>query len=172
MTGKTHALAGGLAGALALSFSQVCLTLLTADKLLVIPLSVIGALIPDCDLPKSTAGKVLGPISTLINKCFGHRTVTHSLTFWGILSLIMIRASPESIGFVFAFGIGVLSHLILDLFNRTGEALLWPVSKKISVAAVPLCGIVEQGIRFVCACGILYFVVRQGIIWIERSWSF
>jgi len=56
-----------------------------------------------------------------------HRSFMHSLiagvTLSGCLSLICAPISP-------AFAIGYASHILLDLFNKTGVRVLWPIRKR------------------------------------------
>ena len=102
--------------------------------------AVIGAMIPDIDHPKSLIGKLFPFISIPLERKFGHRTFTHS--FAGALVFTVMFAvvafgiklipsqTPVSIGLVYrwiaAFGIGFVSHLCLDMFNKQGSQLMWP----------------------------------------------
>ena len=102
--------------------------------------AVIGAMIPDIDHPKSLIGKLFPFISIPLERKFGHRTFTHS--FAGALVFTLLFAvvaflikliptqNPISLGllnrWIAAFGIGFVSHLCLDMFNKQGSQLLWP----------------------------------------------
>jgi inner membrane protein len=88
--------------------------------------AVLGALLPDVDTPTSLIGKVCLPLARLIERRFGHRTVTHSLLG---LALFMCPVAP--LGLVnsqwpLAFGLGYLSHLLVDCANKSGTPLFYP----------------------------------------------
>lgn len=101
----------------------------------------IGSLYPDIDIPTSTAGKIVPPISILINRIFGHRGFFHSpinlavslFLLYRILLLIRLN-SPEV--YVLGFLCGFLIHLIQDTFTVNGIQWLWPLSWKIRVIGV------------------------------------
>ena len=99
--------------------------------------AVLGALIPDIDLTRSTISKICYPISQFIEDNFGHRTMTHSLIGWAVATAVfgllveigvwIFPIPPQLITrWIAAFAIGYLSHLILDMFNPRGVNLLWP----------------------------------------------
>lgn len=106
--------------------------------------AVIGSIIPDIDNPSSIIGHIFYPISTYLERKFGHRTITHSLLGWLIASILFIPLLFIGIwllGFVYnlefviwdlaprwlsAFSIGYASHLVLDMFNKRGSQLFWP----------------------------------------------
>jgi inner membrane protein len=50
--------------------------------------AVLGALMPDIDIPKSFIGKIFWFISIPLERKFGHRTITHSLLGWVIATII------------------------------------------------------------------------------------
>ena len=50
--------------------------------------TIIVSLLPDIDTPKSIIGKPFYPISKWLYRKYGHRTITHSLLFCAILTLI------------------------------------------------------------------------------------
>ena len=79
--------------------------------------SAIGSLLPDIDTPESTMGKIMYPIAVIINKIFGHRTVTHDILFIAFLTALSL-----SIGNIFFIGImfGVVGHIFLDATTIQG----------------------------------------------------
>lgn len=127
MQGKYHfvcACAAGTATAIAFydSFEKPVLSI----SLLIIG-SCVGGLIPDIDSPTSTIGKPLKFVSKLINKVFGHRTITHSgLWLIPLLILCFKWKDPLSIGYT----LGFVSHLISDTMTSGGVAWLYPLEKK------------------------------------------
>jgi membrane-bound metal-dependent hydrolase YbcI (DUF457 family) len=88
----THLAFAGLCGVLAQGFGHA----LTPD--VVAGLS-IGALLPDVDTTASGLGKFVKPVSSLIERKFGHRTITHSLlgaAFFQLLALPFLGSSGSS----------------------------------------------------------------------------
>lgn len=109
MTGKTHA-AAGVAAALMLGAN--------APQIAII---VFGSLLPDIDHSGSTLGRLVKPLS----KSLKHRSVTHSLLFLLISTIL----SPY-------LGIGVLTHILLDMLNPEGVRLFFPYKKKMKVPII------------------------------------
>jgi inner membrane protein len=101
---------------------------------------VLGSLMPDIDLPRSTLGRLFPFISKPLERHFGHRTITHSFLGWAIGTMIamaisvavsfLIPNNQASLTGIFryplAFSMGYLSHLLLDMMNPTGVPLFWP----------------------------------------------
>lgn len=89
-----------------------------------------GALAPDVDTTTSGPGKFIRPLSSFLERRFGHRTLTHSLLFLGLLGglLAPLWLPPEHSwrALALAFLAGYLSHLLLDTLNTNGVPLLWP----------------------------------------------
>ncbi|MBQ8135650.1 MAG: metal-dependent hydrolase [Clostridia bacterium] len=143
MTGKTH-LAAGITTAVFLCCNIPQITIVA-----------LGAVLPDIDHEKSA----LGHYVPIISKHIHHRTVTHSIFFLLICSAI----SPY-------LGIGVLTHIILDMFNTRGIQLFWPLKKSIKV---PIMSIhtgkkFESIIYVLCmlllALGLGYYHYKVGIL--------
>lgn len=93
---------------------------------------VVGTLFPDIDHPKSILGRLLKPLSSWINKQYGHRTVTHSLAM--LLGTTFLFALVESqvagsTRLAIIFGFAYFSHLVLDMLTLMGVPILWPFSK-------------------------------------------
>lgn len=110
----------------------------------IILVAVFGAIVPDIDHPKSVIGKLFYPVSSYLERRYGHRTITHSFIGWGIASLVFaffVLFVILILGFVWdldvgiwnltprwisAFSISYFSHLILDMFNKRGVQMFWP----------------------------------------------
>lgn len=101
----------------------------------------VGSLYPDLDIPTSTVGKVVPPISILINRICGHRGFFHSpinlaasvFLFYKILLLFHLDYSEVyALGFLYGF----LIHLIQDTFTVNGIRWLWPLPWKIRIIGI------------------------------------
>lgn len=128
MTGKTH-IAAGLAVSIALGMNAPQIALTT-----------FGSLLPDADHSGSTLGRLIKPVSRHIR----HRGVTHSLIFL-VVSMII---SPY-------LGLGVLTHIVLDLFNPKGVELFYPWKKNIKVPVIS---------RFITTNGIVEKLIFAALI--------
>jgi membrane-bound metal-dependent hydrolase YbcI (DUF457 family) len=86
----------------------------------------VGALLPDIDVSTSGLGKFTKPLSSLIERKFGHRTITHSILGVAIMALMafpLYLANPNA---YFYLLIGIISHILLDTANIAGVPLLYP----------------------------------------------
>ena len=110
MRGMTH-LGAGLATA-------AMMPSLTAPALVGIAL---GSLLPDADSPKSIIGRHIPVIPRLIR----HRTLTHTIWF---AALFMFLYPP--------LGIGIITHIVLDLCNPDGVPILWPIKWKLRIPII------------------------------------
>ena len=91
--------------------------------------TIVAALLPDIDHPKSIVGRLVKPISRWLNRHYGHRTITHS-AFVLILSTVVfslfekVIADQTSLSLTFFYS--YLSHLLLDMMTLQGVPLLYP----------------------------------------------
>jgi len=89
----------------------------------------IGSLLPDIDHPESKLGRILLPISYLINNFVGHRTLTHSIFVITILffaSIIIWGMNTIIVGLT----LGCMFHVAGDMLTPSGVCLLYPINKK------------------------------------------
>lgn len=103
MTGKTHALAGAFV-ALALHGSGAEVVMAT-----------FGGLLPDID----TAQSIVGKHAKTFAKLLPHRGPTHSV----LMLVFATFVNPW-------LGLGVLTHIVLDMMTAKGLKLFWPWDKK------------------------------------------
>lgn len=85
-----------------------------------------GSLLPDIDISTSGIGRWLKPLSSPIERTFGHRTITHSLLGLALLGLLtswLLLLSPAAWVWLL---IGSASHILLDTHNIQGVRLLYP----------------------------------------------
>lgn len=117
----------------------------------------LGSLLPDIDESESTVGKLLFPISILIEKFFGHRMLIHDVMFQlPILIAGFIYAFVSGNPIVFGLALGILTHLFLDGLTKMGipvGSLIWKekrysfsqVSAKYYIHFVPQALTVKSG---------------------------
>lgn len=94
---------------------------------------IAASLLPDTDHPKSMLGRVLLPVSLLLNATVGHRTLTHSLAGFSI-AIILAYLATISLGLpavaYIAFTLGYATHILADMLNDAGVALMYPFEKR------------------------------------------
>jgi len=173
MTGTSHRLGGVLAGLATIALMK------TPDiqtQGIILASAVIGSLLPDIDnaqssisykipLVRGIVGLFQGAIKLLagllpkkqerfIRSAIGHRGITHSLVFALIMpGIIIIFGHMFSNLYIFpaALGmmVGILSHILLDLFSN-GVPLFLPFSNKRTTGArIKTGGVAEWLIRIV-----------------------
>lgn len=134
---------------------------------------VLFSLLPDIDHPKSKISTFLFPllpVSYLIYKKYGHRTITHSLWFWLFLSLVLIIFMPTNEMALIA-SIAYLSHILSDLISMGGVPLFYPQKKKrYAFIRLEINGIGEQFTKYVMLSVFIVFTYEylyqliQGIL--------
>lgn len=88
-----------------------------AYPVIVTGFAALGALVPDIDNPESLVGRFTLPISVLLNRFFGHRTITHDISIMIPLFVIsLLVGNPIFFGTMF----GIITHLFLDGFTKQG----------------------------------------------------
>lgn len=142
MTGKTHDLAAftSLVGVIILLPTLPPMSIPTA--VVAFGANFVGGLFPDIDQPTSDLWDNfrLGPfVAKLMTSLLGgHRHISHSLVgLWliGFFSDLFLRM-VSSIVLIemeivwYSFMIGVVSHVVMDMFTKAGVPLLWPVRFK------------------------------------------
>lgn len=169
MTGRTHDLAAFTAlGAVFLATNPTHLGLSTV--ILAVFANLVGGIAPDIDQPTAPLWRNL-PVGRYVGRVFGllsggHRFLTHSLLgaallgwlFWLLLNFLRPVLGAVDLGVVWvAFVIGVLSHLLFDMFTKEGVPLLLPVPVKFGFPPV-------RGLRITTGKFIENFVVFPGLI--------
>lgn len=116
MRGKQHLAFGVITGVttMAVAKEMGC----GVDLELFVLSAGFGSLLPDIDTPTSTIGHffLFRPISLLINKIFGHRTLTHDLFIMSLIAVGTTLRYPWLIGLWF----GYFGHLFLDGLTTAG----------------------------------------------------
>jgi inner membrane protein len=185
MMGKTHILAGAVAGYLVFPHWSGVLV------------GVVGGMVPDIDEPNSKISRIglLRLISYPISFLFRHRTITHSLpflvasfvisllfflscmiilSFWTKLTVLTIVLTTICLSLAFASGMA--SHLAGDML--TGKIKLLYPSQKSYGLSIPRWSyrIVDMIIRIaligVIVVGILYGNVLQNLLGLNLNHLF
>lgn len=123
MMASTHALIG------VLSYAGACALVGTSPAPAGLVCAAIGAWLPDADTPSSKAGLCVYPFAAWMERCFGHRTVTHSLVGVGIFALLiapLLCFGWSALVWFSALLCGYASHLLADAATKAGVPLLWP----------------------------------------------
>lgn len=168
MTGKTHII-GGLDVALVAPFFSTAFGMLVADMRLIdcaicLFAAIGGSLFPDIDLHGSKMGHKTGVISLVIQSVFGHRSLFHSPLLMVFLYFCMNSFFPEYQIYANYFFAGMGSHLFLDMCNKKGIPVLYPLPKRFHIASIKtrsfgesLFAIVLLVILFVLLAATLFF---------------
>jgi inner membrane protein len=94
--------------------------------------NVIFSVLPDIDHRKSITGKLFRPIATYLDQRFGHRTITHSLLFLALLTLLasfIEKFFHHQLTFTFIIFFSTLSHFMLDMITVQGIPLFYPFKR-------------------------------------------
>lgn len=104
---------------------------------------LVGALLPDIDHPQATMSRKLsinkgaGPLGVLgyIGGIFrailgGHRGFTHTLVFVALPCVLFPYLPTNYHYLLWAFIVGLSSHLLADMLTEAGIPLLWPITAK------------------------------------------
>lgn len=134
MTSPNHIVGGICITGISLSFWDINI-FANASYL---SLCIFTSILPDIDHTKSIIGKLFYPVAKYLDKKFGHRTITHSLTalipiflFFLFFELNFINPYFDRTGIAFSliFLFSYFSHLILDMLTIQGIPLFYPFLK-------------------------------------------
>lgn len=130
MIGKSHVVFGiGAYALVGLGLSETTQELIEWSYWT--PLAVLGSLFPDLDHHNSRIKRnPLIKLLTIPLTWFGHRTWSHSLTFLLLIASSLYFAPPEYHPGIYAFLIGVASHILGDWFTPAGVMLFWPAKPR------------------------------------------
>jgi inner membrane protein len=115
---------------LAISGLMTGLVLGTADPV-VLTVGSIAGLLPDVDISKSPAGRLLTPISRYLEKRLPHRSCTHSLLASVVIAIVVYTLAyvgllPRPIAH--AIVIGYTCGYLADLTTKSGIQLFFPAT--------------------------------------------
>ena len=89
--------------------------------------AVLAAQLPDIDHTKSIIGRICYPIAKVLNRRYGHRTITHS--FAALILLTAIVAATTEGAYSTIFFLAYASHLVLDMLTIQGIPLFYPIAR-------------------------------------------
>ncbi|TDM02535.1 metal-dependent hydrolase [Macrococcus carouselicus] len=127
MTGKTHLAFGILLGT---SYALKTTTDLGAS-IAMIATTAGFSLLPDICHAGSKIGRHVKLLSHMISFFFGHRTLTHSFFFMGLVAVLLTMLNIDFVYIVCGL-IGIASHIILDMLTPRGVALFFPLGVKVA----------------------------------------
>uniref|UniRef100_UPI004057A7E2 metal-dependent hydrolase n=1 Tax=Acetatifactor sp. TaxID=1872090 RepID=UPI004057A7E2 len=188
MTGTTHRIGGLLAGAILIEH----LHLGGGDSGILLCGSVFGSLLPDIDNIRSSISYRLPVIAVAVNICqklirmlsrifpgklgenirsmIGHRGIFHSLLLPLLLGALMFILTDTKLK-IFMLGsiVGILSHLLLDMFSG-GVLLFMPIyMRRIKLAGIRTGGMVEMIVRVALliwgTCLLKDMLIRVMLLW-------
>lgn len=97
-----------------------------------IGIAIVASLLPDIDHTRSTVGKIVYPLAKWINRRYGHRTITHGMPCFAVLTILSGAIERTFFGhleWTAIFALGYFSHLVLDMFTLQGVPLMYPFSR-------------------------------------------
>lgn len=107
---------------------------------------ILFSLAPDLDHPKSMITRILFPfipVSYLIYKFFGHRTLTHSFIFWLLLSVLLFLLLSKDLALLASTS--YLSHIMADVVSMSGVKFWYPFNdRKLSFGNLMINGLGEK----------------------------
>jgi len=163
MQGTTHIIGGVAVGMLCAS----ALGLQGAAFVGAIGVATVGSLFPDIDTKTSRMGSKVKPVSVVISKAFGHRTLFHSPILYVTMYLMGLHWLPQYKEVLDCFIAGVVSHLFLDMLNVKGIPLFYPFKRMYHLAGIKTGGAGEMMFRVMLAIAIcigIVFRITQGHI--------
>lgn len=144
MMGRNHATSGVLTGALVAWAAHLD----PGQAVAFIAITSASSLLPDADHPNAMLPRAFGAagqmIATLINRIFGHRTLTHSVLGVGVLgaALAFIPRLPEHC--YWAVILGCVTHILGDMLTVSGVPVLWPMQRDYRLAWMRTNGLFER----------------------------
>ena len=92
-----------------------------------------------------------------------HRGIMHSLLCLLWCGLILLLTNKlYGINITIPFELGVISHILLDMFNPQGVELLWPLNKKIKFPLyINTGGIIENTLMFIFSISLGIFAYKE-----------
>ena len=129
MNAPTHVIGGLVLAGTLCSFTDVNVF---ENQTYLIACGVFSVL-PDIDSTKSAIGKVFYPMAWIINRKFGHRTITHSLLFLLFIFLVFfglyLWGYIPNTDLIKIAVFSTISHFVFDMITISGIPLFYPFFK-------------------------------------------
>jgi len=171
MMAKTHN-AGAILASLTLYNTLIYEIPTTLEVSVFFSASLISSTLADISHPESRVGRRIRPLSMLIYQHVGHRGLTHSLISVAVLTLIPFIGVMLGYDVVLWGGLGFLighiSHIILDLLNEPGVALLYPRKKRYRLLKLQTGRLADYMILIVMLGLITWQLSDMAVYWFER----
>lgn len=135
MLAKSHISLGLVGGIVAYPLAQKYGIAKEFYLTLLLPLILLGSLLPDIDEPRSFIGRKFPLISRIFSISFSHRGFTHFLIFPSIFVVVgAIFTHPLITPIFFALAYGIFLHQIGDMLTISGiPHYFFPISRKKAV---------------------------------------
>lgn len=177
MIARTHDIAA-ISALIVIFVSLTPQSISLSTIILAIIANMVGGIFPDIDQPTAPFWRNL-PVGKYIGKIFdhmlgGHRFLTHSILGIGIIGylvwLFLNFLAPIMPGINlkivwWSFMIGILSHLVIDTFNKEGVPWLLPIPIKIGLPPLKAWRITTDGF-------VENWIVFPGIIIFDLAFIF
>ncbi|WP_066059938.1 metal-dependent hydrolase [Robertmurraya korlensis] len=124
----------------------------------------LGSLLPDIDEPRSFIGRRSFGISVIINRKFGHRGITHSLSMWLVTLIILLLIIPNP--FTLGICLGYIFHIIGDYFSVSGVPLFYPIDniRRKSPVTYTTSGKVEKVIYYISVLTSIFLITKEKLL--------
>lgn len=103
----------------------------------ILGIAAISSQLPDIDTSKSTPGRILFPISRLLERHFPHRSVTHSFIATLVIALAGIPLMMLSLDYWQALVLGYFFGWFADVFTKSGVCAFYPSAARLVIPANP-----------------------------------
>jgi inner membrane protein len=126
-----------------MTFTHTALAIATSSLFLssaspvVLGLSAIASLLPDVDTSKSLPGRLLFPVSRILEKRFAHRSVTHSFMATAIFAVLVLPALYWGHIYWQALILGYFMGWFGDVFTKSGVVAFYPSSARLVIPGNP-----------------------------------
>ncbi|MGB7417394.1 MAG: metal-dependent hydrolase [Thermosynechococcaceae cyanobacterium] len=120
----------------AFSVVGTALSMGTADPI-ILGVAALAAQLPDIDTSKSLPGRVLFPISRLLERRFPHRSLTHSFIATGLIALVGLPLMFWRQTLWQALILGYFFGWFGDVFTKSGVCAFYPSPARLVIPGNP-----------------------------------
>ncbi|MGB7416329.1 MAG: metal-dependent hydrolase, partial [Thermosynechococcaceae cyanobacterium] len=120
----------------AFSVAGTALSMGTADPL-VLGVAAVAAQLPDIDTSKSAPGRLLFPISRLLERRFPHRSITHSFMATLFIAVLSLPLMFLRLNLWQALILGYFFGWFGDVFTKSGVCAFYPSPARLVIPGNP-----------------------------------